>query len=350
MSMKWRTANCNNRPRRPLRSVLAALALAAALSGCSLAPQAEEAELIALIEPPQISRKPEYTAAQTTIEMKVNATGKLMSEKQENLHFISDNKRISEVLVKPGEKVSKGQVIAVIETDNLDSQLQKKDIEVRQAELNLIEKLRDDERSAIQQELDQLNYDILVHELEDLKAEMEASKLKAPFDGTLVSFSKKVGDTVKAYEIVGVIADLTRLAVAARFSASDLESIAPGMEAVVNINTAGSHTGKVSRLPLTETAANGEDSLDLYVLIELDKFPPDVQANTPLSASVITERKKNAVLIPPAALRTVSGRNYVLVVEDEGNKREVDVEVGISTATEVEIVKGLSPGQKVIGK
>lgn len=350
MSMKWLTANCNNRRRRPLGMMLAALSLAAAATGCSLAPQTEEAELIALIEPPQISKKPEYTVAQATIELKVSATGKLMSEKQENLHFISDNKRISEILVKPGEKVSKGQVIAVIETGNLDTQLKRKDIEVRQAELNLIEKLRDDERTAIQKELDQLNYEILVGELEELKAELAASQLKAPFVGTLISFNKKVGDTVKAYENVGVFADLTRLAVAAQFTASDLESIAPGMEAVVNINTAGSHTGKVSRLPLATTTTNGEDSLDLYMLIELDEFPPDVQANTPLSASVITERKEDAVLIPPAALRTVSGRNYVQVVDEEGNKREVDVEVGISTATEVEIVNGLTSGQKVIGK
>jgi macrolide-specific efflux system membrane fusion protein len=69
-----------------------------------------------------------------------------------------------------------------------------------------------------------------------------------------------------------------------------------------------------------------------------------------LSATIITESKANAVQIPLAALRTQGARNFVLVVDSAGNKREVDVEVGLTTATEVEIVKGLTPGQKVVGK
>jgi len=56
------------------------------------------------------------------------------------------------------------------------------------------------------------------------------------------------------------------------------------------------------------------------------------------------------VVIPPSALRTLSGRYYVQVVEADGTKREVDVEVGQQTATQVEIIKGLEPGQKVVGK
>ncbi|MDU2242948.1 MAG: efflux transporter periplasmic adaptor subunit, partial [Paenibacillus sp.] len=41
---------------------------------------------------------------------------------------------------------------------------------------------------------------------------------------------------------------------------------------------------------------------------------------------------------------------YVQVVEEDGTKREADVEVGMQTSTDVEIVKGLTPGQKVVGR
>jgi macrolide-specific efflux system membrane fusion protein len=91
-------------------------------------------------------------------------------------------------------------------------------------------------------------------------------------------------------------------------------------------------------------------TLDDYVVIQLDKMPSGQVENTPLSATIITQHKANAVQIPTAALRTQGGRNFVLVVDNEGNKREVDVETGLTTATEVEIVKGLTPGQKVVGK
>jgi macrolide-specific efflux system membrane fusion protein len=66
--------------------------------------------------------------------------------------------------------------------------------------------------------------------------------------------------------------------------------------------------------------------------------------------SIITQKKDKAILIPLAALRTYSGRNYVQVVDNQGNKKEVDVELGQQTATDVEIVKGLTPGQKVVGR
>jgi macrolide-specific efflux system membrane fusion protein len=64
----------------------------------------------------------------------------------------------------------------------------------------------------------------------------------------------------------------------------------------------------------------------------------------------VTNKKENATVIPSAALRTYAGRNYVQVVDPNGIKSEVDVEVGQQTSTLVEIIKGLSPGQKVVGK
>ncbi|WP_182914473.1 efflux RND transporter periplasmic adaptor subunit [Paenibacillus sp. 1011MAR3C5] len=346
MSTRWRMEDWIKRYGRNMLLGVCCAGLIVSTAACSFSPQSDEAELIELIEPPNISKKPEYKVAKATIEIKVNATGKLMSKRQESLHFLSNSGQIAEVLVQPGDTVAAGQLIAVIDTGTLDNQIKRKEIEIRQAELNMIEKIRTNTHS----EVDDLNFELLKGEMEELKAQREASRLTASFSGTLVSFNKKIGDPIKAYESVGVISDMSTLTVAVKFSASDLEKIAIGMEASVNINTAGTHSGKVSRMPLSSESGNKEESLDSYVLIELDKFPADVQAGTPLSASVVTERKQDAVLIPPSALKKASGRNYVQVVDEDGSKREVDVEVGLTTATEVEILKGLESGQRVIGQ
>ncbi|MDQ6422386.1 efflux RND transporter periplasmic adaptor subunit [Paenibacillus sp. LHD-117] len=349
MFMKWPTADWVRRSGRPAIA-LACLTVMLVAAGCSLAPESQGAELIELIEPPKLSKKPEFTVAKADIETKVSATGKLMSSAQEELRFGGESGQIAELKVEAGDTVKKGQVIAILATGTLETQLKRKNIEVRQAELSMIEKLRDDSRTPTQKELDELNFELLVSERDELAAKLEASKLVAPFDGTIVSLAKEAGDMVNAYESVGQIADLTKLVVAVDFAASDLEKIAPGMEAKVQINTAGSFDGKVLRMPLSSGSSDQGESLDGYVLIELDEFPKEVKSGTPLSAAVVTERKKDVVLIPPAALRSASNRHYVQVVDAEGNKREVDVEVGLSTSTEVEIVKGLEPGQKVIGK
>lgn len=346
----WPMAGSGSRRRKMMIALVCACAIMLAASGCSQAPDASEEELIRLIEPPKLSKKPEFTVARADIETKASATGKLLSSRREELKFGGESGQIAELAVEAGDSVKKGQLIARLATGALETQLKRKNIEVRQAELAMIEKLRDDARTPMQRELDELNFELLVSERDELGAKLDASELVAPFDGTIVSLSKEVGDVANAYETIGELADPSKLAVAAAFSASDLEDIAVGMEAQVQINTYGGFRGKVSRMPVGSASGGKGGELDSFVLIELEEFPGDAKSGTPLSAAVVTERKKDAVLIPPAALRTGSGRSYVQVVDGEGNRREVDVEVGLTTSTAVEILKGLEPGQKVVGR
>jgi len=194
-----------------------------------------------------------------------------------------------------------------------------------------------------------LNFELLQDELIRLQESVAATRLTAPYDGTIVSFSAKEGVSIKAYSKVGAIADLSQLTVAATLSQSDLNNIVPGMEAVVSINTVGELKGTVDRLP-NVTEGSNNDSIDNYLLVELDAMPEGLSRGTPLTVSIIIERKENVLLIPVAALRSQNSRNYVIVAEDYGVKGEVDVEVGIVSTTEVEIVKGLTEGQKVAGK
>jgi macrolide-specific efflux system membrane fusion protein len=133
------------------------------------------------------------------------------------------------------------------------------------------------------------------------------------------------------------------------------------MEVVVDINNAGQIKGKVKQLPIPSTNnqngngnGNGNgaktDSINNYLLVDIAKLPKTVTRGTPLSVSVIINRKENAVVIPLAALRTIGARTYVQVAEADGSKREVDVEVGQQTSTDAEILNGLTPGQKVVGR
>ena len=141
-----------------------------------------------------------------------------------------------------------------------------------------------------------------------------------------------------------VISDLSQLAVAAEISDSDIEKIAVGMEAIVDINAHGPFKGKVERLPV-EKANNNNNNYYLNPwnpggnqhkridrrLYDRRAWTISLKGSARHAAqrikSLRTARKMLSV-IPPAALRTLSGRNYVQVVEEDGTKREVDVEVG----------------------
>ncbi|GIP51776.1 MULTISPECIES: efflux RND transporter periplasmic adaptor subunit [Paenibacillus] len=365
MFTKWWMENLSARKGGIGRTLgLLALCLAVVAStGCGLLPNEDEEEVLPVITPPTISKKPEYDVRSETIELSVSAVGKLMSQREEPLYFTEDGLHIQEVKVKAGDKVAQGDVLVVLDVKDLQKDLRKKRLDFRQQELTMKETLRTkDEMSEIDFEKASIVFEEQRQELVDLEQKIADGTLRAPFAGTIVSMSAQKGGTIKAYESLGIISDTSSLVVAASFAKEDLEKISVGMKAKVDINAAGTFDGKVKVMPVATTSSdngNGggiggtppeKDSIDKYLIVSLDKWPQDVERGRQLSVSIVTQRKENAVLIPISALRSIGSRTYVQVIEEDGTKREADVEVGLQTSTDVEIVKGLTPGQKVVGR
>lgn len=370
MYTKWWTGNSSAPRTMKGRTVVAgALCLALLIApGCSLLPKEQVEEVLPTVNPPKLSKKPEYTVKTDTLETKVRGSGKLMATREEEVYFTEDSKRVKDIYVKNGASVKAGQLIAELDVADLESQLKQKRLQSRKDELAMIETLRSADPKAREQiEQAKLDFEMKKEDIAKLEETIAKSKIAAPFDGTVVAVYMQKGDLAKAYDAVAVIADLSQLTVAATVTADDLKKVTVGMETVVDINTAGQKKGKVVQLPNPTAAASGQggggfpgqtgknqqkqrDTIDNYLLVQLDDMPTGLSRGTQLSISVITQKKENAMVIPQAALRSAGGRNYVQVVDDKGNKREVDVEVGQQTSTDVEILKGLSPGQKVVGR
>jgi multidrug efflux pump subunit AcrA (membrane-fusion protein) len=65
--------------------------------------------------------------------------------------------------------------------------------------------------------------------------------------------------------------------------------------------------------------------------------------------TVVLEAKPDVLWLPPQAIRTFEGRRFV-VVQEEDAQRRVDVNVGIQGEDRVEIEEGLSEGDVVLGQ
>ncbi|MCR8634905.1 efflux RND transporter periplasmic adaptor subunit [Paenibacillus radicis (ex Xue et al. 2023)] len=375
MYSKWWMGNLLTH-RRAARPVLIACmaALLAVSSGCSLLPKEDEEETLPAIAPPKLSKKPEYVVKTETLETKVRGSGRMMATKEEDLYFTDEaNRRIKAMNVKNGDKVEQGQIIAELDVTEQESKLKQQRLQTRKDELAMIESMRKaDEMSAEALEQAKIDFELRREELVKLETTIANAKLAAPFAGTVVTIYMKKGDSAQAYDVVATIADLSQLTVVATLNTEDLKKVSVGMEAVVDINGAGQHKGKVTQLPIPKVdngngngnnnggyiqgnnGGNGQpkpiDTIDNYLVVQLDALPQGLNRGTPLSVSIITQRKEKAITIPLAALRSYSGRNYVQVVDEQGNKKEVDVEIGQQTATDVEIIKGLTSGQKVVGR
>jgi len=354
MSMKWWTGSLFK------RSFVVALSLSLVLtSGCSLLPSEREEEILPEINPPAIAKRPEYTVTTDTLETKVQVMGKLISLDEETMFFTSDNKHLKELYVKTGDVVQAGDLIAELDVDELQKSLRNERLSFKREETMMKETLRNrDEMDPIEFEEKKIVFEERRQKLADMEEEISKAQLRAPFSGTIVSVDVQKGAIIKAYQPIAIVADTSLIVPAAKLTKNELEKIAVGMEAVVSMTNIGKLKGKVKQLPAPKTDQNNNgnpnennkpERPEDFMIVDIAELPKDVTRGMPISVEVITKRTENAVVIPPSTLRTIGSRTYVQVIEKDV-KREVDVEVGQQTSTQVEILKGLEPGQKVVGR
>ncbi|AZN40562.1 efflux RND transporter periplasmic adaptor subunit [Paenibacillus albus] len=342
----------------------AAIVIGASLlmtTGCSLLPDEDNEEVLPAIVPPQISKKPEYEVTTATIETKKTAIGKMISMKEETLYFTLDGKRLKELNIKAGQKVTKGQVIGSLDVDDMRKQLRTDKLQFSRDQVQMKDTLRKkDEMDPTEFELAKIAFEEKRQALVDAQTELDKAALTAPFTGTVVALNVMKGDLIKAYDPICIIADTSQLTAAAVMTSEELKGVSVGMPVVVDINNAGELKGVVAQLPVQKEddgsgqgggngGAQRPERPEDFLTVKLDSLPKGVTRGTPLSISIIMNRKENAIVIPPSALRSIGSRTYVQVVDEQG-KREVDVEVGQTTSTQVEILQGLKPGQKVVGR
>ncbi|MFC4778431.1 efflux RND transporter periplasmic adaptor subunit [Paenibacillus sp. GCM10023252] len=342
----------------------AVLMVAAAMvftSGCSLLPKEGEEEVLPAIAPPQISKKPEYEVTTATLETKVQVIGKLISMQEETLYFTLDGKNLKELHVKPGDTVKAGDPIGSLDVDAMTKDLRMKKLAFKKEEIAMKEALRTrDEMDPVEFEEKAIAFEEKRQELSDLEEELGKATLTAPFSGTIVSLPVQKGDLIKAYAPVAIVANTSLLTPAAKLTKEELGKIAAGMPVTVSIGSGGPLKGKIRQLPMVTPAPtdNGgqppggpekPERPEDFLLVDVAGLPKGLNRGTPLSIDIIVNRKENVVVIPPSTLRSIGSRTYVQVIDKDG-KREVDVEVGQQTSTQIEILKGLTPGQKVVGR
>ena len=120
-----------------------------------------------------------------------------------------------------------------------------------------------------------------------------------------------------------------------------------GQEVTITIDEQ-EYKGTIVKTPVEAKEQGDEDTSSIYAEFK-GSLPSFSKVGTVADISYIKEQAENAIVIPKYLVKTLSGKNYVQVYKD-GVKKEADVETGISNATEIQIVSGLSEGDEVVVK
>ncbi len=280
--------------------------------------------------------------------------------------------RISTVTVKENDSVTKGEVVATLDGKDFEAKRDQAQFKVTNAQLKYERaKYLYETGAGSKQDYDdaKFNYDTAISNLSEAESDVAETVITAPMSGTVVGEPKTPGTMAVQGNsnptVIMRIADTATKQIVAKIDETDIGKIKVGQDAVFTVDTYTNKTftARVSKISQTDTG-NTWDTTDssettsssssssasviyYYVTLDVDDPNDDLRLGMTARVDINTSQKDNALVIPIAALKTNNNGSYVLLVKDDGSTEAVNVTTGIYSDEYVEIISGLSEGDKV---
>ncbi len=277
----------------------------------------------------------------------VTTTGQISSESSIPLKLEAGG-TVLEVPARPGERLSKGQVILRLDPRPFDIAVQEAEAQLRQAQLNLLDNTVPDSivsgRSVTGERLRNAEVrsglELARVRLERAMYERERATITAPFDGTLDDLRVAPGERVSAGQEIGRLVDLEHLRIDAAVLEHDLPMVKLGGEAIVSTAAAPDRPvrGRIATiLPLVDSATRAGRAL--IRVPGNGVLRPGMYADVRLEASRLSRR----TIVPASAVIERDGRPLVFVVRD-GRAQWTYIVPGRSNGLETEVLPDSSTG------
>ncbi|MCB1224222.1 MAG: efflux RND transporter periplasmic adaptor subunit [Verrucomicrobiales bacterium] len=174
---------------------------------------------------------------------------------------------------------------------------------------------------------------------------LEDAVIKAPFAGVVAERLVEPGEYVRSDSPVARVVDLTTLRLVMNVPETEVGKLTEGQR--VEFSTAAypdrSFTGTVKFLG----AALREAARDLVVEAEVENADGSLRPGFFCDAR-IELREEKAVVVPVAAVRIEGSRRRVFVADQDGTLSERLVEVGEERDGQMEIVRGVAAGDRLL--
>lgn len=331
------------------------------------------------------------TAKYSDIQQTVVATGTVRSSNRVEVGARVSGK-VEKILVKLGQKVKKGELIA-----ELDSITQENTLNSAQAQLaaykaqlvaaqtayrvansnfQRIAKLYKRKASSLDDyENAQNNLDSAKANVEQIQAQIKQSeievntaatnlnytKITSPIDGTVISIPVSVGQTVNANQTTPTIiqvADLNTMLIKPEISEGDITKIKPGMK--VQFTTLAEpdeiYQAEIASVdPAMTTLTDNEysesvsdtNAIYYYANVLVPNPEHKLQIGMTTQNTIITAQKQHVLVVPTLAIQKRNGQNSVQILDGDKVVEKV-VQIGLHDDINTEILSGLNEGDNVI--
>ncbi|NGP18408.1 efflux RND transporter periplasmic adaptor subunit [Devosia aurantiaca] len=323
------------KPRRRIWPWIIVLAIVAAVAAyIFLNPAPAPVETVAAEEPVvvrQIRQSETATLAPATLRETVKVTGTLVPAQLSDVASQASG-RVMAVLVRPGDTVNEGDVLAQIDRAALELQLNQQratasatraQFESSQQQLERTEQLAtqglasssvlEQARSAtaaLQSQLDALQTGV-----DTAALALDNATVTSPLSGVVASRSVEPGQTIQAGTPLFNVVNLDEMEFQAAASVNSSALVSAGQSASVTVTglEGQQFTGEVSRV--NPVALTGTRTVPIY--IELDNSNGALRGGMFATGNITVLEEAGAMAVPSSALREDAEGQFVLVLDGE---------------------------------
>jgi RND family efflux transporter MFP subunit len=271
--------------------------------------------------------------------------------------------RLAEVLVREGDRVTKGQVLARFEAAELQAKVNERRsaLEGARADARWTARDRSDKESLASRNIvsqsaaDQArataeNRSSMVAvaeaQLEVAMRNLADAQVVAPFDGVVGERLANQGESLPIDGKILALLDTSHVEIAAQMPAADVVRLRVGQLASVKLEGFGDRPfgGRITRISPTTQA--GSRSIPVYVEI-VDRHE-SLRGGLFAMGTVSVMEKSHALAVPASAMRKDDQGDFVLAIENGALTRKPVGAVRTWSRGELVEVKGLESGMQIV--
>lgn len=293
------------------------------------------------------------TAKETVFNHFLELQGNV-STKQNVIIFPEYSGMLSDVYVKEGQKVNKGQILARIEDGGLRQQLSQLKIQAALAKTTFERQQRLWEQkigSEIQFLQAKATYQAQEQAVNQLQQQVEKTVVRAPFSGTIDDVMTERGTVVSPMQSqLFRIVNLKDMYIETDVPERYVSNVTIGKDVVVDFLFLNKTiNAKVRQAGNFINPANRTFKVEVALPNTGDAIKPNLTAN--LKINDYTNPK--AILIPQNIIsENAEGQQYIYTItgktDDKATVKRVFIETGKTQGDDIEILSGLQNGQEVI--
>jgi HlyD family secretion protein len=282
----------------------------------------------------------QYQGAQAMLEQTKATLQNTLMDKRTSAANISSAYRTAEMVRQTKEELGKNGLAPMLDVKTAQVQAEElaKENDLAVKGVETFEGSINSQLAAQQSKVDQMR---ALWELK--KSQMDQLHVKPGIDGVLEELDVEVGQKVTMGTVLARVAQPTHLKAQLKIAETQAKDVTIGQKASVDTHN-GIIAGHVSRVDPAVT--NGTVTVDVALDGEL---PPGARPDLSVEGTVVIEKLADVLYVGrPVHGEANSTVGLFKIIEDGKEAERVQVQLGRVSVNQVEILKGLEVGDKVI--